>query len=52
MDKDTSKVYKKTKDIYIDISKDVKTRFDSSNYELDIPLLKKKKYKKFWNNDR
>ena len=27
-------VYTKTEDIYINIAKDVKTRFDTSNYEL------------------
>ena len=32
----------KTDDIYKDIAKDLETRFDSSNYELDRPLLKGK----------
>ena len=34
--------YIKTDDIYKDIAEDVKTRFDISNYELDIPLPKGK----------
>ena len=33
----------KTDGIYKDISADVKTRFDNSNYELDRPLVKGKK---------
>ena len=37
---DTSKfiVYIKTEDIYSVVAKDVETRFDTSNYELDRPL--------------
>ena len=42
MDTDSSIVYIKTNDIYEDIAEDVKTRFDTSNYELDIPLSKGK----------
>ena len=41
MDKDSFTVYKKIKDIYSGISKDVETRFHTSNYELyglDRPL--------------
>ena len=38
-------VYIKTDDIYNDIAEDVETRFDTSNYELDRPLPKKKKKK-------
>ena len=34
-------VYKKTEDIYSDTSKDVETRFHTSNYELDRPLPKR-----------
>ena len=34
-------VYIKMKDIYLDISKDVEIRCDTSNYELDGPLLKR-----------
>ena len=35
-------VYIKTDDIYKDIAENVKTRFDTSNYELDRPLPKTK----------
>ena len=35
----------KTKDIYKDISEDVKKIFDTSNYEVDRPLPKGKKKK-------
>ena len=38
-------VYIKTDNIYKDITEDVDTRFDTSNYELDKPLPKGK-YKK------
>ena len=31
-------VYIKTEEIYIDIGKDVETRFDTSNHELEKPL--------------
>ena len=31
-------VYIKTEDIYVDIAKDVKRRFDASHYELNRPL--------------
>ena len=33
-------VYKKMDDIYIEFAKDVETRFDTSNYELDRSLPK------------
>ena len=33
-------VYIKTEDIYANIVKDVETRFDTSNYELERPLGK------------
>ena len=42
MDTSSFIVYIKTDDIYQDIAEDVETRFDSSNYELDRPLLKRK----------
>ena len=42
MDTGSFIVYIKTDDIYQDIAEDVETRFDSSNYELDRPLLKRK----------
>ena len=37
--------YRKTNDIFKDIQKDVKTRFDTSNYELGRPLPKEKNKK-------
>ena len=43
MDTDSFIVYIKTDDIYKDITEDVETRFDISNYELDRPLPKGKK---------
>ena len=42
MDEDSFIEYAKTDDIYKDIAKEVETRFDTSNYELDRPLLKGK----------
>ena len=45
MDTNSLIVYIKKEDIYVDIAKDVKTRFDNSNYELDKPLPETK-YKK------
>ena len=42
MDTDSLIVYIKTDEIYADIAKDVETRFDTSNYELDRPLPKEK----------
>ena len=41
-------VYIKTDDIYKDIAKDVETRFDTSNYELDRSLPKGKIKKIIW----
>ena len=38
MDTDSFIVYIKTDYLYIDIAENVKTRFDTSNYELDRPL--------------
>ena len=43
MDADSFIAYIKTHDIYKDISEDVETRFDTSNYGLDKPLPKGKK---------
>ena len=37
-DTDSFIVYIKTEGIYINISKDVETRFDNSDYELETPL--------------
>ena len=45
VDTDSSMVYIKTNDVYKDIAKDVETRFDTSNYELDRPLPKGKNKK-------
>ena len=45
MDTDSYIVYIKTEDIYADIVKDVETRIDTSNCELDIPLPKGKNKK-------
>ena len=49
---DTDIVYIKTDDLYKDIAKDVETRFDISNYELDRPLPKGKFKKSNWINER
>ena len=38
-------VYIKANDIYKDITEDVETRFNTSNYELEKPLLKGKNKK-------
>ena len=43
MDTDSFIVYIKADDIYKDIDRDVETRFDTSNYELDRMLAKGKK---------
>ena len=43
MDTDSFIVYTKTDDIYKDISEDIETKFDTSNYELDRRLPKRKK---------
>ena len=45
MDTDRFIVYIKTDDIYKDIAEDNETRFDASNYELDVPLPKEKNKK-------
>ena len=50
MDADSFLVYIKTGDIYKVIAEDVETRFDTSNYELDRPLPKKK-VKSNWINE-
>ena len=42
MDPGSVIVYIKTEDIYVDIAKDVETRFDTSNYELEISFLEEK----------
>ena len=43
MDADSFIIYIKTKQIYWDIVKNVETRLDTSNYELDRALSKGKK---------
>ena len=43
MDTDSFIVLIKTEDIYVDIPKDVKSRFDTSNWESDTSLLKREK---------
>ena len=40
MGRDSFIAHVKMKDIYTDISEDVKKRFDTSNYEVDRPLPK------------
>ena len=45
MDTDSFIVYIKINEIYKDIAKDIETRFDTSNYELDRPLPKGKNRK-------
>ena len=45
MDTDSFIVHVKTNDIYKDIAEDVETRFDTSNYEIDKPLPKRKNEK-------
>ena len=42
-------VYIKTDDIYKDTAEDVVTTFDTSNYELDRPLSKRKRKSKWVN---
>ena len=45
MDTNSFIVYIKTEDIYSDIAKNVETRFQTSNYELDRPLPNEKNKK-------
>ena len=45
MDTESFIVYIKTKDIYAYVAKDVEARFDTSNYELDRVLPKRKNKK-------
>ena len=47
MDTDSFFVYIKTDHIYKDTKEDVQNRSDTSNYELDRPLLKGKKKKRY-----
>ena len=52
IDTDSFIVFIKTDDINKDIAKDLETRFNTSNYELDRPLPKGKKLKSNWINKR
>ena len=45
LDTDSFIVYIKADDIYKDIEEDIKTRFDTSNYELHRPLSREKNKK-------
>ena len=45
MDTDSFIVHVKTEDIYKYIAEDVEPRFDTSNFEIDRPLLKGKNKK-------
>ena len=45
MDTDSFIVHLKADDICKDIAKDIKTRFDTSNFEIDRPLLEGKNKK-------
>ena len=42
MDTDNFTVYIKTEDIYVDIAKHNEKRFDTSDYELERPLPRRK----------
>ena len=52
MDTDSFIVHVKADDIYKNITEDVETRFNTSNFELDRPLPKGKKQKSNWINER
>ena len=45
MDTDSFIVYVRTDGIYKDVAEDVETRFDTSNFKIDRPLLKGKNKK-------
>ena len=47
MDTDNCVVYIKTEDIYVDIAKDVETKFDTSNHEFNRTLHKRKNEKSY-----
>ena len=51
MDADSFIVHLKTDDIHKDIAEDVETRFDTSKFEIDRPLPKKKKLKSNLTNE-
>ena len=50
--KHTYIAYIKTDDICKDIAEDIETKLDTSNYELDRQLPKRKKKKSDWSNER
>ena len=52
MDTDNFIDQMKTKDIYLDVAKDVETRFDTSNYELERLLPGGKKQGSYWIKER
>ena len=52
MDTDSFIVHVKTDDIYKDIAEDIETRLDTSNFEIDKPLPKRKQEKSNWANER
>ena len=52
MDTDSFIVHVKTDDIYKDIAEDIETRLDTSNFEMDKPLPKRKQEKSNWANER
>ena len=52
MDTGSFIVFVKTHDIYKDIAEDVKTRSDTSNYEIDRLLSIGKKWKSDWINEK
>ena len=41
----------KKEDLYIDIAKDVKKRFDTSKYHLEMSLLRGENEKSYWINE-
>ena len=51
MDTESFIVQVKVDDIYKDIAEDVKTRFYTSNFELDRPFPKGKNKKSNWTNE-
>ena len=52
MDTNSFIVHLKMEDICKDIAEDVEIGFDTSNFELDRPLSKRKKQKGNWINER
>ena len=49
---DSFTVYIETKDSYVNISKYVETRFYTSTYGLERPLLRGQNKKNYWINER